>query len=120
MHCCAVLCFTFLIFCCMSFHSCESAATSDTQPPTHPTPHSTKHNTQHTQQTNKQYHPERLLPALEGLPRPFLRERALLLSRLGRHEAVLRLYVESLGDAALAEAYCEEVRSCVCCVFVFV
>lgn len=85
------------------------------------TPHTTpntSHKTKH--QTNTQYHPERLLPALEGLPRPFLRERALLLSRLGRHEAVLRLYVESLGDAALAEAYCEEVCSCVFCVFVCV
>lgn len=67
----------------------------------HPkTPHGNKQN---------QYHPERLLPALEGLPRPFLHERALLLSRLGRHEEVLRLYVEKLGDPALAEGYCEEV-----------
>lgn len=62
--------------------------------------------------TYLQYHPERLLPALEGLPRPFLQERALLLSRLGRHEEVLRLYVERLKEPALAEGYCEEV--CVC------
>ena len=90
------------------------------RPPHHPPP--TTHHPPPTQNSTtpirppptpthpKQYHPERLLPALEGLPRPFLRERALLLSRLGRHEAVLRLYVERLGDAALAEAYCEEVR----------
>jgi hypothetical protein len=49
--------------------------------------------------TSEDYHPERLLPALEGLPSHFLHEHALLLSKLGRHEEVLTIYVEQASDA---------------------
>lgn len=40
------------------------------------------------------------------LPPTFRHEYALVLSRLGRHEEVLRIYVRQLQDLALAEEYC--------------
>jgi hypothetical protein len=51
--------------------------------------------------TSEDYHPERLLPALEGLPSHFLHEHALLLSKLGRHEEVLTIYVEQASRLGL-------------------
>lgn len=51
------------------------------------------------------YRPEELLPRfpMNG----FFEERAILLGRLGRHEAALGLYVIILQDTHLAEEYCK-------------
>jgi hypothetical protein len=43
---------------------------------------------------------------LRLLPPSFRHEYALVLSRLGRHEEVLSIYVRQLQDLALAEEYC--------------
>ncbi|CAN0537980.1 unnamed protein product, partial [Ectocarpus sp. 8 AP-2014] len=40
------------------------------------------------------------------IPSHFLEEHALLLSRLGRHEEVLHIYVRQLKNREMAEAYC--------------
>lgn len=53
------------------------------------------------------YSPERMLSRFPT--DALLQERALLLSRLGRHTAALRIYVWRLGEPKLAEAYCETV-----------
>lgn len=50
-----------------------------------------------------EYHPQRVL---KFLPRPYLHENALVLSRLGRHREVLRIYLHQLNQQDLAEAYC--------------
>lgn len=53
------------------------------------------------------YEPERLLPLF---PRDsLLEERALLLTRTGRHDEALALFVWELGDLPAAEAYCARV-----------
>lgn len=57
-------------------------------------------------QTSTEFHPER---ALRLLPPTFQHEYALVLSRLGRHEEVLRIYVRQLQDLALAEEYCDRI-----------
>jgi hypothetical protein len=59
---------------------------------------------QHILQYSTDYNPDQVLRAL---PPQYLHEYALLLSRLGRHEEVLRIYVHRLQDIALAEAYCD-------------
>jgi hypothetical protein len=45
------------------------------------------------------------------LPPDFLHEHALLLSNQGRHEDVLRIYVNRLGDLSIATAYCDRIFS---------
>ena len=55
-------------------------------------------------QSSAEYHPDRVL---KFLPQQFLHEYALLLSRLQRHNEVLRIYTEQVGDLELAEAYCK-------------
>ncbi|CAM9220581.1 unnamed protein product, partial [Phaeothamnion confervicola] len=57
-------------------------------------------------QTSQHYNPARLLAVV---PTQFLEEHALLLSRLGRHEEVLRIYVRQLRDPSLAERYCDRI-----------
>ncbi|KAJ1906143.1 Vacuolar morphogenesis protein 6 [Coemansia sp. IMI 209127] len=61
--------------------------------------------------SSQQYSPER---ALARLPDGWLfEERALILSRLGRHEQALCLLVFSVPDLALAEQYCvDNIDSC--------
>ncbi|CAM9493957.1 unnamed protein product [Scytosiphon promiscuus] len=54
-------------------------------------------------QTSEKYNPARLLSVI---PSHFLEEHALLLSRLGRHEEVLHIYVRQLKNQQMAEAYC--------------
>ncbi|CAN0545787.1 unnamed protein product [Ectocarpus sp. 12 AP-2014] len=54
-------------------------------------------------QTSEKYNPARLLSVI---PSHFLEEHALLLSRLGRHEEVLHIYVRQLKNREMAEAYC--------------
>ena len=46
---------------------------------------------------------------LHLLPSDLEVEHALLLSRLGRHREVLRIYLRKLGEARRAEAYCERI-----------
>jgi len=53
-----------------------------------------------------QYDPTKLLAVL---PPDAQLEKALVLSRLGRHEAVLRIYVHELFDPVLAEQYCDRI-----------
>ncbi|EQC33134.1 hypothetical protein SDRG_09121 [Saprolegnia diclina VS20] len=53
-----------------------------------------------------QHHPERLL---SRTPMEMIEERAVLLANMGRHEEVLRLYLHEIKDAAVAEAYCNDV-----------
>ena len=53
------------------------------------------------------YHAEHMLQLLPA--DGFVRERALVLSRLGRHEDVLRIYVQALGAPKLAEQYCDRI-----------
>ncbi|CAM9318128.1 unnamed protein product, partial [Laminaria digitata] len=54
-------------------------------------------------QMSEKYNPARLLSVI---PSHFLEEHALLLSRLGRHEEVLHIYVKQLKNRAMAETYC--------------
>ncbi|CAM9189087.1 unnamed protein product [Chrysoparadoxa australica] len=56
--------------------------------------------------TSTLYNPARLLSVV---PSHFLHEHALLLSRLGRHQEVLSIYVRQLKDNDLAEEYCERI-----------
>jgi hypothetical protein len=58
---------------------------------------------QHILQHSTDYVAEKVLKAL---PQQYLHEYALLLSRMGRHEEVLKIYVHKLKDIPLAEAYC--------------
>ena len=56
------------------------------------------------------YHPERLLHALNGkVASKFVHEKALLLSRLGKHEEVMRIYCDELKDIQAAEEYCDRI-----------
>lgn len=57
-------------------------------------------------ETSMDYSPERIL---KFLPPQFLHEYALILSRLGKHEEVLSIYIHQLNDFALAEAYCTRI-----------
>jgi tetratricopeptide (TPR) repeat protein len=57
-------------------------------------------------QSSTEYNPVRLLAIV---PSHFLHEHALLLSRLGRHEEALEIYLRQLKDPALAEQYCDRV-----------
>ena len=59
-------------------------------------------------ESSGEYHPDRLLKVL---PRQLLHEYALLLSRQGLHEDVLSIYIHQLGDAPLAQAYCDRIYS---------
>ncbi|XP_065845324.1 vam6/Vps39-like protein [Oscarella lobularis] len=45
-------------------------------------------------------------PLIKDFPRDYLLERALLLGKLGRHEAALRIYALELKDESKAEEYC--------------
>lgn len=53
-----------------------------------------------------EYHPQRIM---KFLPRAYLQENALVLSRLGRHREVLKIYLHSLRNQELAEAYCSRI-----------
>lgn len=52
------------------------------------------------------YHPNRVVRLL---PKHYLRERALVKSRLGEHQSVLGTYVYRLRDLRLAEWYCDRI-----------
>jgi len=62
---------------------------------------------QHFLETSTEYHPDRLLRYLSS---QFSHEYALILSKLGKHEDVLRIYINQLSDLSLAEAYCERIH----------
>lgn len=53
-----------------------------------------------------EYHPQRVL---KFLPRTYLQENALVLSRLGRHREVLKIYLHQLNNQDLAEHYCSRI-----------
>lgn len=55
---------------------------------------------------SKDYSPETLL---QFIPSDFEHEKALLLSRLGRHEEVFQIYIHKLNDIPLAEKYCDRI-----------
>jgi hypothetical protein len=57
------------------------------------------------------YDPGKLLAAL---PPAAQQEKALVLSRLGDHAAVLRVYVHDLNDPVLAEQYCDRIYRAAC------
>jgi hypothetical protein len=63
---------------------------------------------QHFLRTSMDFHPERIM---RYLPSSFLHEYALLLSRIGRHEEVLRLYIHQLNNITLAEEYCNRIHT---------
>lgn len=48
------------------------------------------------------------------IPSSFTHEHALLLSRLGRHDQVLDIYVHELQDLLLCEAYCDRIYAAAC------
>ncbi|KAJ2556243.1 Vacuolar morphogenesis protein 6 [Coemansia sp. RSA 1933] len=74
--------------------------TSDDQP----NDHDLRHQLQQFLRISQQYSPEKALARIpDGL---LFEERALILSRLGRHEQALCLLVFSVADLALAEQYC--------------
>jgi hypothetical protein len=52
---------------------------------------------------SQDYHPARVL---KFLPPQYMHENALVLSRMGQHEEVLRIYVRLLQDLKIAENYC--------------
>ena len=54
-------------------------------------------------QFSNYYHPEIVMKFLPG---EYLHEFALILSKLNRHEEVLRIYIHQLQDVTLAEEYC--------------
>jgi hypothetical protein len=56
--------------------------------------------------TSTEYHPHRVLKLL---PRQYLHENALVLSRLGRHRDVLKIYLTELNSLELAELYCDKI-----------
>jgi hypothetical protein len=61
---------------------------------------------QHFLASSYDYHPAKILKLL---PRAYLHENALVLSRLGRHRDVLIIYWKSLKNVNLAEGYCNQI-----------
>jgi len=59
--------------------------------------------------TSKLYDPTRMLATLP--PAGASHEKALVLSRLGRHLEVLRLYVHECKDVPMAEGYCRRIHA---------
>lgn len=55
------------------------------------------------------YHPQRVLKIL---PRTYLHENALVLSKLGRHREVLKIYLIQLKNLELSELYCLRLYNC--------
>jgi hypothetical protein len=55
---------------------------------------------------SQEYHPHRVL---KFLPRQYLHENALVLSKLGRHREVLKIYLQQLKNRDLADAYCDRI-----------
>ncbi|KAI3636139.1 hypothetical protein MIR68_005491 [Amoeboaphelidium protococcarum] len=53
------------------------------------------------------YRPEKLI---NSFPQSFYDERAILLSRVGKHKAALDIYINYLKDCSLAETYCHSVN----------
>lgn len=53
---------------------------------------------------SEDYHANRIL---KFLPAAYQYEHALVLSRLGRHKDVIKIYLHSIQDKSLAELYCE-------------
>jgi hypothetical protein len=66
---------------------------------------------QHFLKTSSDYHPDRIMKFLPDLVQLYLHEYALLLSRLGRHQNVLMIYVHEIKDLKLAEEYCDRMYS---------
>lgn len=56
--------------------------------------------------TSQRYHAGRVL---QMLPPLYLHEKAMVLARLSRHMEVLCIYIQQLGNLALAEEYCDRV-----------
>lgn len=56
--------------------------------------------------SSQEYHLQRVL---KFLPRQYLHENALVLSKLGRHREVLKIYLRQLKNPDLGEAYCERI-----------
>ena len=63
---------------------------------------------QHFLQYSKEYRAERVA---KFLPPDFLHEQALLLSRSGKHEHVLSVYINRLQNIELATSYCDRIYS---------
>jgi len=59
--------------------------------------------------SSTRYSPERLLASFK--PQDLLEERAILLSRVNRHEQVLAIYLRCLGSLDKALAYCDRIYS---------
>ena len=57
---------------------------------------------------SSEFHPQRVLQSLVP-PHRFIKETALVLSRLGEHQAVLCVYLHILRDLRLAEWYCDRI-----------
>lgn len=62
-------------------------------------------------QTSREYD---CAAAEAAVPAQYTEEQALLLSRQGRHEEVLDIYVHELQDLQLCEAYCDRIYSAAC------
>jgi len=61
-------------------------------------------------ETSHQYRAERVLNRLPTDDRDWFEARALLLGRLGQHEAALGIYVNKLKDHSKAEEYCRRIQ----------
>ncbi len=53
---------------------------------------------------SQEYHPSKVL---KFLPRQYLHENALVLSKLGRHREVIKIYLQQLRSLEMGESYCE-------------
>ncbi len=60
-------------------------------------------------QLSRQYNPEKVLGRLPPTQEDLYEIRAVLLGRMGQHDAALSIYVHVLGDAQQAEEYCKRV-----------
>lgn len=57
---------------------------------------------------SQDYHPSKVL---KFLPRQYVHENALVLSKLGRHREVLKVYLQQLHSQEMGESYCEKIYS---------
>jgi hypothetical protein len=60
---------------------------------------------------SQEYHPSKVL---KFLPRQYLHENALVLSKLGRHREVLKIYLHQLRSQEMGETYCDKIFSHLC------
>lgn len=65
----------------------------------------------HLLETSHQYRAERVLNRLPTEDQDWFEARALLLGRLGQHEAALGIYVNKLKDNLKAEEYCRRIHA---------